>query len=356
MSTNPIISRFPFEAQIAEMPPQHQYVIRNLWNAVADVQGAIPILKSQIGGKTTSSTTPSSSSGGGGTETIILGTNTAGVSSYNGNTGAVTGVSSFNNQSGAISYFPSLGFVNNQTGVTSYTTLPTDAGQEIVFNSSSSIAVTLSTAGTSPGIQLPWFSYISNQGTGTATLTPAPPALINGGSSVSVPGNSFGIIFFDGTNFELLIPVSGGSGVTQLLAGTGISLSPAGGTGVVTVTNTGSTSYSLGGAVTSANVTLGPGAGTGATIVTVMGLDGSHYVEIHAGTGCVAGGTIYTLVFSVSRGHNVFPVVQTATVLYTSFAQVPGIGGLLASTYYELLASGVALSDGNYYAWNVSCP
>jgi hypothetical protein len=36
------------------------------------------------------------------------------------------------------------------------------------------------------------------------------------------------------------VPGSGGGGVTQIVAGTGISLSPAGGTGAVTVTNTGS--------------------------------------------------------------------------------------------------------------------
>jgi hypothetical protein len=36
------------------------------------------------------------------------------------------------------------------------------------------------------------------------------------------------------------VPGSGGGGVTQVLAGTGISLSPVGGTGAVTITNTGS--------------------------------------------------------------------------------------------------------------------
>lgn len=52
------------------------------------------------------------------------------------------------------------------------------------------------------------------------------------------------------------------TGVTQLLAGTGISLSPSGGTGAVTITNTGVTQLLAG-----TNVTLSPSGGTG--IVTV---------------------------------------------------------------------------------------
>jgi hypothetical protein len=215
------ISRFPFEAQITAMPPEHQYVIRNLWNAVADVQNAIPILKSQIGGKTTSSTTSSTSSGsGGGTETIILGTNTAGVTSFNNLTGAVT-------------YMPQLGFVNLQTGVTSYTVQQSDGGGEIVLNDASPIAVTLNNA----VIQVPWFSIISNQGSGTATITPT-LGTINGLASLTLPGGSWVTIFFDGTNWWADSPGGTVGGVTKIVAGTNVTISPVGGTGAVTVNTT----------------------------------------------------------------------------------------------------------------------
>ena len=58
---------------------------------------------------------------------------------------------------------------------------------------------------------------------------------------------------------------SGASGVSQIVAGTGISVSPVGGTGVVTVTNTGAGS----GTVTSVSVVSANGlAGTVATATT----------------------------------------------------------------------------------------
>jgi hypothetical protein len=225
------ISRFPFEAQITAMPPEHQYVIRNLWNAVADVQNAIPILKSQIGGKTTSSTTSSTSSGsGGGSETVILETgSSSGVSSFNGNTGAVTGVSSFNNLTGAVTYMPQLGFVNNQTGVTTYSTQQSDAGTYIILDDALPIAVTLNTGATAPAVSVPWVASFLNYGAGTATLTPASGTISYqgnvGSASMPLTQGCAAVVAFDGINYWAeLVPIGGGTGtITGVTAGTGLT-------------------------------------------------------------------------------------------------------------------------------------
>ena len=48
MSVNPISFRMPFETQLASMPSETQYVIRNVWNCITDLQSAVPVLKNQI--------------------------------------------------------------------------------------------------------------------------------------------------------------------------------------------------------------------------------------------------------------------------------------------------------------------
>ena len=245
---NPIGFRLPFEIE-GKAEPEIVQALHYHDDGLVDLNQAVASIKSQMGksSATTATTATSAAGGASATEQIIQQTV---------------------NQTNIVQ--PTIGFVNDQTGATAYTTQQSDYGNEIVFNSASPIAVTLNTQGTSPGIQLPWYTYISNQGSGTATLTPA-SGTINGGASLGVPGGSFGILFFDGTNFELLIPVSGGSGVTQLLAGAGIALSPTGGTGAVTVSASGS-----GGAiiVTQADVTYSRTFGTnytaGANPLTVL--------------------------------------------------------------------------------------
>jgi hypothetical protein len=90
-----------------------------------------------------------------------------------------------------------IGFVNNQTGATSYATQQSDYGMLIVLNDASPIAVTLTAA---PVITLPWYATFLNLGTGIVTFTPASGSL-NGGSTL--PPNGFVAISFDGTNFWL---------------------------------------------------------------------------------------------------------------------------------------------------------
>jgi hypothetical protein len=237
MSTPPISFRYPFESEIAKLPPDMQRVHRTTWNAITDLQNAIPFLKGQI-------------------DNLKSGTSGTGSTTENVTSQTVQIIQQVS---------PSIGAVNDQAGVTAYTTLQSDYGSEIQFNDTSPITVTLSTLSTNPGIQLPWFTTINNLGTGIATLTPASPALINGNASLALPGSEFAIVYFDGTNFTAGIGSSVG-GVIQLIAGTGVGISPSGGQGIVTVSNTGVTQV-----VAGTNVTLSPVGGTGVVTINSSG-------------------------------------------------------------------------------------
>lgn len=179
MATTPTNSRFPFEPHISKLEPQVQYVIRNLWNSLSDVQGAVPILKSQINdNKSTIST--------------VSKTVNNNISTQNVTTSSSTS--------------PTSGFVNKQTGVTSYSILPSDNSSFLVFNDASPVALTLNT---DPSIQLPYYFWIYNENTGIVTATPET-------GTISYPNNLLAanmpiaqgqgaIICFDGTNYFAVI-------------------------------------------------------------------------------------------------------------------------------------------------------
>lgn len=138
------------------------------------------------------------------------------------------------------------------------------------------------------------------------------------GTNVSVsPAGGVGTVTVNAT------PVS--TGVTQLLAGTAIGLSPSNGTGVVTITNTGVTSL-----VAGTNISLTGGTG----VVTISG-SGTIYT---AGTGIAIAGTVINNVGVVSlvAGSNISlspstgtgVVTVTATTTGTQFASVSGTDSL----------------------------
>ncbi len=105
--------------------------------------------------------------------------------------------------------------VDNQTGVTSYTTTSGDNGSLLVLNDASPVGVTL--AGSTP----PYGLFIVNQGTGLVTLTPAAPP--TGSSTITYPANpaaasmpilsSYGaIVGFDGSNWwAMTMPIVPGT-------------------------------------------------------------------------------------------------------------------------------------------------
>ena len=178
MSTTPTNTRFPFEPHIADMPPQHQYVLKNLWNAVFDAQNAIPILKSQIDSNKSAvaSVTNTVTNNSTASETIIQQI----VSAY--------------------------GTVNNQSGNVAYSTTMADASAFIILSDASPVAVSLTAA---PVITLPWACVLVNEGVGLVTATPASGTISYpdniAAASISVAQGQAAIICFDGTNFFSVI-------------------------------------------------------------------------------------------------------------------------------------------------------
>ena len=228
MSTNPVSFRFPFESQISDMPSHHQEVIRTTWNAITDLQTAIPLLKSSIDTKVSKTTTSSSTSSSASSSSGSSGSSSTPATTLyvtSAIAAAVTGV-----KASIKSTFP--GAVNLQTGVTSYSTQQSDYGAMIVFDDASPIAVSLSVLNSLPSISLPFYCLIFNDGTGTITCTPI-SGLVNGNANVQIPGGGLGIIYFSGTNFYASVVSVAGSGVTSLdgitgaitlVAGSGISI------------------------------------------------------------------------------------------------------------------------------------
>lgn len=348
------------------IPPEagHPLVVSNL-NSLnksnTDLNQAIVALTGRIGTVETAQTTAASTgtTSGGGSETVVIGPTTPAQNV--------------------------IGSVNNQIGSTSYTTQLSDYGAFIVLDDASPIAVTLTGA---TAITTPWFCTLVNLGTSSATLTPA-TGTINGAATFTVTPNSATAVSYDGTNFWA-DPVAGG--ITSIIAGTG--LTGGGSSGAVTValatpvsianggTGTASPSliagtnvtitgpwpnqtinatgggggYSLGGTLAGTNVVLGTGAGAGAT-VAITGVDGAHVIAITTGTGCVAGGVVYTLNFTAPRS-GFSAIAQPAGGgwgTYSSLNQIPFINSVSTGSYH-LVAGSTALSDTSGYSFYISAP
>jgi hypothetical protein len=181
---NPINQRFPLQLP-ENVDPAIATQIRYLTSGIVDLNQAIAALKSQLDAL-------------GVTVTKVVTTVTTTVG---------TGVTSFNTQTGAITYFPFLGTVNDQTGVTAYTLLGSDSGVLLVLNDASPVAVSLDST-----LPTPFFFFVTNFGAGTATLTPT-LGLINGSASYPLLQNASAVVFFDGTNWDATAFL-GGSGTT----------------------------------------------------------------------------------------------------------------------------------------------
>lgn len=92
------------------------------------------------------------------------------------------------------------GVVNNQTGVTAYTTQQSDNAGFIILDDASAIAVTLSST-----ITIPYFTWIANYGAGAATLTPDAGTITYpgniGASSMPLASGFAAYLEFDGNNW-----------------------------------------------------------------------------------------------------------------------------------------------------------
>ncbi len=246
---NPPSVRFPFTLNEDSTQADVHDAIRTALNGLTVHEQAFANLPAQIAAqaKVAATAAPSSSPSGG---------------SSSGGSSSAGPVTAFNAQAGNIVYFPSLGFVNDQTGAPAYSATNADNGKKIIVATDSSATVALNSSVTAP-----WFVIIDNDSSGIAYLV-ADSGPIYGPQSI--PGNGFGIVFFDGESWWAdATPVSGGgSGVSQIIAGTDITISPPGGTGAVTINASGA-----GGSYLKSGVTFGPegGGGTFTASSTVPG-------------------------------------------------------------------------------------
>lgn len=286
------------------------------------------------------------------------------TNTVNGGSGASAGGTAIPNSQGSpTGVIPGEGVgtkVNNQSGVTAYTNVPGDDGAMIVLSDASAIAFTL--AGQTP----PYSFFVTNQGAGAATFTPPTGSTISyagnaGAASLPLPGGYSALLAFDGTNWWAWTdPVAAAAGVTQIIAGTNVTISPAGGTGAVTINATGGGggSYSLGGSISSSNVNLlSGGAGSGASLITAAGLDGNHTIQFTAGTGSVALAPLLIFTFTNPRGNTTYPILSYGLQQYSSLGQVPQvIQPSATNSQYTMYCGSVALTSGVSYVFNVSCP
>lgn len=169
---NPISQRLPFDVE-GKAEPEVVANLRYNTSGIVDLNQAVAALKSQVDAAHATA------------KSAIAAVSSSVVTS--------SGVTSFNTLAGNVTYFPYLGHVNNQLGNPAYTTQISDNGAKIIVGDSSIIAVTLDAA-----VGLPWFTFIDNDSSAAATLTPSAGSLH--GESV-IPGGGFGIIFFDGTDW-----------------------------------------------------------------------------------------------------------------------------------------------------------
>lgn len=91
--------------------------------------------------------------------------------------------------------YPGFGGVNNQTGNTAYITQTSDNGILILISDASPVTLTLNS-----GVTTPFFLFVTNVGSGLATIVPSSGS-INSASSIVMPKNGSSVIFFDGTNW-----------------------------------------------------------------------------------------------------------------------------------------------------------
>lgn len=111
----------------------------------------------------------------------------------------------------------------------------------------------------------------------------------------------------------------------------------------------------LGGTLSNANCTVGPGAGTGATC-SVTGFDGNHHVTVTLGSSPAPSDTLYTLTFTASRGHTVY-CTATSTNLRPSGTPYQGfyVDASSSATQY-IMDAGEDIANYTAINVNVSCP
>lgn len=169
-----------------------------------------------------------------------------------------------------------------------------------------------------------------------------------------VPGAMGDVLTYNGTDYgPQPLPTAP---VTKIIAGSAnVHLTPPSGLGDVAISvDIPGTGYSLGGALTTANVVVGAGAGAGASVTAVAGLDGNHQISLTTGTGPVLNGILFTVTFTITRGHVTYPVNKCVVVTIGHALIDFSPGSSASATGY--VASNTGVDASTNYIWNVSCP
>lgn len=315
MTVNLESFRYPFETEIANESDGAKAAHRNAYQGILDLNQAVASLKSQLTSATTttsssSSSTSTSSSSSTGTQTVV--TNTATTT---------------------------IGYVNDQTGVTAYTTLQSDYAKFIILDDASPIAVTLSVASSAPAITTPWYAIFLNFGAGTTTLTPISGTISYQGNlaaaSMPVAQGSAATVVYDGSNFWAeLIPLIGGV-VTQIIAGNNVTISPTSGVGAVTVNATG----------TITGVTAGTGLTGGGTSGTVTLALSTPVTVANGGTGTASPSLVAGSNVTITGSWPDQTINATGTI--TGVTAGTGMtGGGTSGTVTLSLATPVSIANG----------
>lgn len=158
MSLPPNTFRYPFN--IAGQPAEVQQAHVFAYNAVLDLQNAIRALNTKVNGASKSTSTS--------TSTLV-------------------------SQTIVTTAFPGLGGINDQTGATAYTVTSSDNGIFLILGDASPVTVTLNSA-----LMPPYFLFVSNFGSASATLTPTSGTINQG----TIPVGGLYFIAFNGTNWK----------------------------------------------------------------------------------------------------------------------------------------------------------
>ena len=111
----------------------------------------------------------------------------------------------------------------------------------------------------------------------------------------------------------------------------------------------------LGGTLTSANVSFGTGAGTSPTLATIVGNDATFEITLTTGSVPAANQTILTVTFTASRGHGSYGIFAPQYDQYSSVAQIPSSNGG-SPTSITLTSGTTALAASTSYTFSVFCP
>jgi hypothetical protein len=189
---------------------------------------------------------------------------------------------------------------------------------------------------------------VANGGTGATSQSGGLNALLP-----SQGGNTGKYLVTDGSNASWGTVAQGG--VTQLLAGTNVQLSPAGGTGVVTISSVGGVTQLVAGS----NISLSPAGGTGVVTITALGGGGGSLIGLNQLDSIASQFNGTQTVFTLQAGGTNLPAgISTSTLLIAigGVIQTPNIAFTYNSATSQITFTGAPPTGATFAGWVGSSP